>query len=57
MVNGGLLVDGLDVQERWPDQWAASLSVLAIIALIAMFFARRLPTQQPSAAPAREPPP
>jgi hypothetical protein len=33
------------------------LSVLAIIALIAMFFARRLPTQQPSAAPAREPPP
>ncbi len=37
------------------DALRASLSVLAIIALIAMFFARLLPTQQPSAAPAREP--
>ena len=33
----------------------ASLSVLAIVALIAVFFSRRIPTQQPSAAPAREP--
>jgi MFS family permease len=39
------------------DGLRAALSVLAIIALIAMFFARLLPTQQPSAAPAREPPP
>ena len=39
------------------DGLRASLSVLAIIALIAMFFTRRIPTQQPSAAPAPEPPP
>jgi MFS family permease len=39
------------------DGLRASLSVLAVIALIAMFFSRRIPTQQPSAAPAREPPP
>jgi MFS family permease len=35
----------------------ASLSVLALIALLAMFFSRRIPTQQPSATPAREPSP
>jgi MFS family permease len=39
------------------DGLRASLSVLAVIALIAMFFGRRIPNQQPSAAPAREPPP
>ena len=39
------------------DGLRASLSVLAVIALIAMFFGRRIPTQQPSAAPAREPAP
>jgi MFS family permease len=39
------------------DGLRASLSVLAVIALIAMFFSRRIPTQQPSTAPAREPPP
>ena len=39
------------------DGLRAALSVLAVIALIAMFFSRRIPTQQPSAAPAREPPP
>ena len=33
----------------------ASLSVLAVIALIALFFSRRIPTKQPSAAPASEP--
>ena len=33
----------------------ASLSVLAVIALIALFFTRRIPTRQPSAAPASEP--
>ena len=33
----------------------ASLSVLAVIALIALFFSRRIPTQQPSAASAPEP--
>jgi MFS family permease len=37
------------------DGLRASLSVLAVIALIALFFGRRIPTQQPSAAPAREP--
>ena len=37
------------------DGLRASLSVLAIIALIALFFSRRIPTRQPSAAPAREP--
>jgi MFS family permease len=36
------------------DGLRAALSVLAVIALIAMFFSRRIPTQQPSAAPARE---
>ena len=35
----------------------ASLSVLAVIALIALFFSRRIPTKQPSAAPAGEPAP
>jgi MFS family permease len=39
------------------DGLRASLSVLAIVALIALFFSRRIPTQQPSAAPARNPPP
>jgi hypothetical protein len=39
------------------DGLRGSLSVLAIIALIAMSFTRRIPTQQPSAAPAPEPPP
>ena len=34
-----------------------SLSVLAVIALIALFFSRRIPTEQPSAAPASEPAP
>jgi hypothetical protein len=29
--------------------------VLPVIALIALFFGRRIPTQQPSAAPAGEP--
>jgi hypothetical protein len=28
----------------------ASLSVLAIVAMLALFFSRRIPTQQPSAA-------
>ncbi len=37
------------------DGLRTSLPVLAVIALIAMFFGRRIPTQQPSAAPAREP--
>jgi MFS family permease len=37
------------------DGLRASLSVLAVIALIALFFSRRLPTKQPSAAPASEP--
>jgi MFS family permease len=35
----------------------ASLSVLTLIALLAMFFSRRIPTRQPSAAPEREPAP
>ena len=37
------------------DGLRASLSVLAIIALIALFASRRIPTQQPSAAPTSEP--
>ena len=37
------------------DGLRASLSVLAVIALIALFFSRRIPTRQPSAAPASEP--
>jgi MFS family permease len=37
------------------DGLRASLSVLAIIALIALFASRRIPTRQPSAAPASEP--
>ena len=37
------------------DGLRASLSVLAVIALIALFFSRRIPTKQPSTAPAREP--
>src|SRR5271157_5431552 len=36
------------------DGLRASLSVLAVIALIAMFFGRRIPARQPSAAPASE---
>jgi MFS family permease len=34
----------------------AALSVLAVVALIAVFFSRRIPAQQPSAAPASEHP-
>jgi hypothetical protein len=34
----------------------ASLAVLALIALLAMFFSRRIPTRQPSAAPEGGPP-
>jgi len=37
------------------DGLRASLSVLAVIALIALFVSRRIPTKQPSAAPASEP--
>ena len=37
------------------DGLRASLSVLAVIALIALFFSRRIPTRQPSAAPTSEP--
>ena len=37
------------------DGLRASLSVLAIIALIALFASRRIPTKQPSAAPTSEP--
>ena len=37
------------------DGLRASLSLLAVIALIALFFSRRIPTKQPSAAPASEP--
>jgi len=37
------------------DGLRASLSVLAVIALIAVFFSRRIPARQPSASPAREP--
>jgi nitrate/nitrite transporter NarK len=32
-----------------------SLSLLAVVALIAMFFSRRIPAQQPSAAPVSKP--
>jgi hypothetical protein len=39
------------------DGLRASLSVLAVIGLIALFFGGRIPTRQPSGAPAREPPP
>jgi MFS family permease len=38
------------------DGLRASLSVLALIALMALFASRRIPTQQPSAAPTSEPP-
>jgi hypothetical protein len=34
------------------DALRASLSVLAVIALIALFFTRRIPTKQPASAPA-----
>ena len=34
------------------DGLRASLSVLAVIALIALFFTRRIPTKQPSSTPA-----
>ena len=37
------------------DGLRSSLSVLAIIALIALFASRRIPTKQPSAAPTSEP--
>jgi MFS family permease len=37
------------------DGLRASLSVLAVIALIAVFFGRRIPAHQPAAAPASEP--
>ena len=37
------------------DGLRASLSVLAVIALLALFFSRRIPTRQPSAAPTSEP--
>jgi biopolymer transport protein ExbB/TolQ len=37
------------------DGLRASLSLLAVVALIAPFASRRIPTQQPSAAPASEP--
>ena len=33
------------------DALRASLSVLAVIALIALFFTRRIPTRQPASAP------
>jgi hypothetical protein len=33
----------------------AALSVLALLAVIALFFTRRIPTQQPSALPAPDP--
>ncbi|MGH9288342.1 MAG: MFS transporter, partial [Acidimicrobiales bacterium] len=34
------------------DALRASLSVLAVIALIALFFTRRIPTKQPASTPA-----
>jgi len=37
------------------DGLRASLSLLAVVALIALFFTRRIPARQPSAAPASEP--
>jgi hypothetical protein len=37
------------------DGLRASLSLLAVIALMAPIASRRIPTQQPSAAPASEP--
>jgi len=37
------------------DGLRASLSLLAVVALIALFTSRRIPTRQPSAAPASEP--
>jgi MFS family permease len=39
------------------DGLRASLSLLAVIALIALFASRRIPAQQPSAAPANDPSP
>ncbi len=39
------------------DGLRASLSVLAVIALIALFFSRRIPTRQPSGPPTSEPAP
>jgi len=38
------------------DGLRTSLSLLAVIALIALFFSRRIPTQQPASVPASEPP-
>jgi hypothetical protein len=35
------------------DGLRSSLSVLAVIALVALFFTRRIPTEQPAAAAAR----
>jgi len=37
------------------DGLRSSLSLLAIVALIALFATRRIPTQQPTASPASEP--
>jgi hypothetical protein len=37
------------------DGLRSSLSLLAIIALIALFATRRIPAQQPAASPASEP--
>ena len=34
------------------DALSASLSVLAVLALVALFFSRRIPTRQPGASPA-----
>ena len=39
------------------DGLRSSLSLLAIIALIALFATRRIPARQPSASPASEPEP
>jgi hypothetical protein len=35
--------------------WPMLLAGLAVVALIAVFFSRRIPTQQPSTAPASKP--
>ena len=34
------------------DGFRASLAVIAMIALVALYFTRRIPTKQPKAAPA-----
>jgi hypothetical protein len=38
------------------DGLRSSLSLLAVIALIALFATRRIPAQQPTASPAGDPP-